>query len=246
MSIGFFMVGVTGLSIISEILHRSLPSSIVHCEHSDAKEHPADDDGSESESEHSHDHHHEHAHSHTHNQQNTAAPRPDMLSRAQTDGAAFPPSEHTPLLYNDAHSRTGPLGLRLPESVASLVTGKVACTGDGTCYGFSESRPCDRMCLPHIKAARVKNPLGSSENGQSVGLLVDIDEDGQADLEQAWDVPRPVPITRNRSTTSAHSHDHAGHHHVPKNEFLSIGIQTSLAIALHKIPEVSQTPILDL
>lgn len=37
------------------------------------------------------------------------------------------------------------------------------------------------------------------------------------------------------------SHDfvHAGHHHVPKNEFLSIGVQTSLAIALHKIPEVS-------
>jgi ZIP family zinc transporter len=27
------------------------------------------------------------------------------------------------------------------------------------------------------------------------------------------------------------------HHHVPKNAFLSIGLQTSLAIALHKLPE---------
>ncbi|KAH7374331.1 ZIP zinc transporter-domain-containing protein [Pyrenochaeta sp. MPI-SDFR-AT-0127] len=39
-----------------------------------------------------------------------------------------------------------------------------------------------------------------------------------------------------------HSHDHAHaaqqhHHHVPTNVFLSIGLQTSTAIALHKIPE---------
>ncbi|KAJ5485670.1 hypothetical protein N7539_005658 [Penicillium diatomitis] len=44
-----------------------------------------------------------------------------------------------------------------------------------------------------------------------------------------------------------HEHDDAGegtskadpihHHHVPQNAFLSIGLQTSLAIALHKLPE---------
>ncbi|KAJ5751983.1 hypothetical protein N7520_008900 [Penicillium odoratum] len=42
-----------------------------------------------------------------------------------------------------------------------------------------------------------------------------------------------------------HDHDHASrhaaesvhHHHVPQNAFLSIGLQTSLAIALHKLPE---------
>lgn len=34
-------------------------------------------------------------------------------------------------------------------------------------------------------------------------------------------------------------HHHAGqhHHHVPQNAFMSIGLQTSLAIALHKLPE---------
>ncbi|KAH7065952.1 cryptococcal mannosyltransferase 1-domain-containing protein [Paraphoma chrysanthemicola] len=39
---------------------------------------------------------------------------------------------------------------------------------------------------------------------------------------------------------SHHSHDHTApqhHHHVPTNVFLSIGLQTSTAIALHKIPE---------
>lgn len=36
----------------------------------------------------------------------------------------------------------------------------------------------------------------------------------------------------------AHAHtDPAHHHHVPENAFLSIGLQTSIAIALHKLPE---------
>jgi ZIP family zinc transporter len=40
---------------------------------------------------------------------------------------------------------------------------------------------------------------------------------------------------------SAHSHTHDAsiehHHHVPTNAFMSIGLQTSVAIALHKAPE---------
>jgi ZIP family zinc transporter len=41
------------------------------------------------------------------------------------------------------------------------------------------------------------------------------------------------------SHAHSHDHDHAPqhHHHVPTNVFLSIGLQTSTAIALHKIPE---------
>ncbi|CBX97366.1 hypothetical protein LEMA_P104970.1 [Plenodomus lingam JN3] len=41
------------------------------------------------------------------------------------------------------------------------------------------------------------------------------------------------------ATAHAHDHDHepTHHHHVPTNVFLSIGLQTSCAIALHKIPE---------
>lgn len=37
-------------------------------------------------------------------------------------------------------------------------------------------------------------------------------------------------------TQSSHNPDHH-HHHVPANAFLSIGLQTSIAIALHKLPE---------
>lgn len=45
---------------------------------------------------------------------------------------------------------------------------------------------------------------------------------------------------RSDSTTSHPHSDHHGqehHHHVPTNAFMSIGLQTSIAIALHKAPE---------
>jgi ZIP family zinc transporter len=42
--------------------------------------------------------------------------------------------------------------------------------------------------------------------------------------------------TRSHETTSSHNLEHH-HHHVPQNAFLSIGLQTSIAIALHKLPE---------
>lgn len=44
--------------------------------------------------------------------------------------------------------------------------------------------------------------------------------------------------SRSSSTSSLSAHSHqVHHHHVPTNVFLSIGLQTSTAIALHKIPE---------
>ncbi|KAF2277992.1 uncharacterized protein EI97DRAFT_432080 [Westerdykella ornata] len=43
--------------------------------------------------------------------------------------------------------------------------------------------------------------------------------------------------SHNNNNTPHHQHHHQHHHHVPTNAFLSIGLQTSCAIALHKIPE---------
>jgi ZIP family zinc transporter len=40
-----------------------------------------------------------------------------------------------------------------------------------------------------------------------------------------------------RGPSSSKPGDPTHHHHVPQNAFLSIGLQTSLAIALHKLPE---------
>ena len=45
------------------------------------------------------------------------------------------------------------------------------------------------------------------------------------------------PASSSLGSHHGHSHSHEHHHHVPQNAFLSIGLQTSIAIALHKLPE---------
>ena len=228
------MVGVVGLSIISEILHHFLPSSIVHCEHSDGREHihhPDHAESDESECEEDDEDTHGHQHSHQSEQGGHGTHRPNS-QRTSTDGeTVVAASEGTPLLGRNPSSRRSSFKARLSGSVSSLVVGKKgACVGDGTCYGYSESRPCDRMCQPHIKSVRKTRSLPCSENGHATdevhsngagyirgGVL----ENGHAAHHH------DSPLARPRPTTSVHSHDHSGHHHVPKNEFLSIGLQTS-------------------
>lgn len=62
------------------------------------------------------------------------------------------------------------------------------------------------------------------------------------------DIPPPQPEESSSSsqtnvnedgyeTPDDHDHTSKHHHHVPQNAFLSIGLQTVLAIALHKLPE---------
>ena len=46
-----------------------------------------------------------------------------------------------------------------------------------------------------------------------------------------------IKCTDRRGSTTSHSVQPEHHHHVPTNAFLSIGLQTSIAIALHKAPE---------
>jgi len=249
------MVGVIGLSFVSEFLHRCLPSSIVHCEHGSKKsEHEAhhQDEGFSSDIDNDDvDEHGPHEHFHDINEHIL---EPPAITAQLTDGNAHAQptmSEATPLLQHQPTPRAPSLKLRLSGSVASLVTGKAICvaTGDGKCYGYTEAPPCDRMCLGHIKAAKASR--SSSIRAGSISDHRHPNQSQEAIVEQP-DVERGME-------SSMHSHDghprsfgepgsvraghhgptHAGHHHVPKNEFLSIGLQTSLAIALHKIPEVS-------
>ena len=252
------MVGVIGLSLVAEILHRCLPSSIVHCEHGSKKnEHEAHDqdegfasDTDEGDEREPHGHYH-HVNEHPH--------EPPIVIPQQTDGNPQPPmSEATPLLQHQHQPlpttpRAPPLKLRLPGPVASLVTGKGMCVaaGDGKCYGYAESKPCDRMCLGHIKSARASRGDSISDHRHLNQLQEVVVETPSQDVERAVGHEmgmetamhshdrHPHPFSRPESVRAGHQGPpHVGHHHVPKNEFLSIGLQTSLAIALHKIPEV--------
>lgn len=62
----------------------------------------------------------------------------------------------------------------------------------------------------------------------------DVDDELAANGNHLLD---PGDTTKPWGQHSTHSSVQQHHHHVPQNAFLSIGLQTSLAIALHKLPE---------
>lgn len=78
---------------------------------------------------------------------------------------------------------------------------------------------------------------GSSPSSQSQSRrhetestnTLDLNQDADQHLTHTHEDPESAPF--NPTGDSTH------HHHVPQNAFLSIGLQTSVAIALHKLPE---------
>ena len=268
---GCFLVGALGISILSQILHRYIPHSVVDCDH----EHGDEEEGKigDEEAGHSHqpmqeqrnglphvDGHHE---GHTHRSYGTNSETSHTLARR--------PSLHT----------------AISSKVSQLVTGsKKLCDENGQCFGYSDT--CGTECFKnvlttsrptrlhttksasHLSSAR---PTGASR-AQTTGpherqpLLQDVDEtaplhpttSGPATMDSSIaslsttngrlapghdDQDHTSLHKHSRSSSpspssSSHTHSHGAaqhHHHVPTNVFLSIGLQTSTAIALHKIPE---------
>ena len=82
-------------------------------------------------------------------------------------------------------------------------------------------------------------------------LLGNVDEEAQNAQHQNHDHDAPPPPTNTSSSSLHKTNSHTStisshstqpgkpghHHHVPTNAFLSLGLQTSIAIALHKLPE---------
>ncbi|TKA82801.1 hypothetical protein B0A55_01796 [Friedmanniomyces simplex] len=66
-------------------------------------------------------------------------------------------------------------------------------------------------------------------------------EHGPSDASSTTIAPNPDNETTDpslhKTSTNDSSNPEHHHHHVPTNAFLSIGLQTSIAIALHKLPE---------
>ena len=126
----------------------------------------------------------------------------------------------------------------------------------------SPTRVLNRLSVPSVQ--RQPTLLRSTTTPYSRGvpvLLKDVDEESQSSSpglgsrRQAENSNQPAE--RGRTGHDHENHDHkrlrgisstsrgmppndtsqSHHHHVPTNAFLSIGLQTSIAIALHKLPE---------
>ncbi|KAJ4318863.1 Zinc transporter [Neodidymelliopsis sp. IMI 364377] len=264
--IGCFLLGALGISILSDILHRYIPHSVVDCDH----EHGDEEEGKIDDEE--------------------AAKPMQEQSRGlmQADGGNEGRSHGT----DDDHSkplRRPSLHTSISTKVSQLVIGqkKELCDENGQCYGYSDA--CGAECFKNVharpprlyasKSSQHLNPArpsaanrhqttqGPHAHDRQVLTLEDVDEttplmparSGPATMESlvaslpSTNGVRPQSLAQKHSTTSlssttsshhsAHSHaSHASHapqhhHHVPTNAFLAIGLQTSTAIALHKIPE---------
>lgn len=150
---------------------------------------------------------------------------------------------------------------QVPQRVMSFVKDtKCNCAELGSCYGFTD--PCGQECFKHL-SGRPSNggprqvlrtttgPFypqsgsvfhGSHEHDCEAGEAVSPrfrtsratsrDHTYETDEEDCdHDSGSCTPVSDDEDTEAQH------HHHVPTNAFLSIGLQTSIAIALHKFPE---------
>ncbi|GAB7354475.1 hypothetical protein MBLNU459_g4950t2 [Dothideomycetes sp. NU459] len=82
----------------------------------------------------------------------------------------------------------------------------------------------------------------TNRNGSAPEVAVDDEQDGVVSSDIPTLTGNGQDMSRSKSATSHANTEHSQHpaphhHHVPTNAFLSIGLQTSIAIALHKLPE---------
>lgn len=300
--IGLFLVGVFGIRILSQILHKFIPSHVVDCDHT-------------------HDEEADKAHLEETLQNGSDIPQTQDYEYPKTPEAGQnEATETTPLVLQTAQRQfpertvTAPDGSisrssqantfatapnsRRPSSYFSRALSKTftkyvssakdECDENGPCMGFSD--PCGQDCFKIVQRRGVEPRSQSYSHFKykapawqratsDVRVEAPVPEedhvhesDTNSTLHSPHEVRRPRPRTevtdpkpgpRSVSAThhyhhpehehtqqqrrnsshrrSSHSHNHAGgkdhHHHVPTNAFMSIGLQTSVAIALHKAPE---------
>ncbi|KAF7115413.1 hypothetical protein CNMCM5793_002229 [Aspergillus hiratsukae] len=119
-----------------------------------------------------------------------------------------------------------------------------------------EEIPRPSLTTHHSIGVQLDSERAGSEEGAGPGLLAvshDLIQDvsGPLDANNSQEnqssatssgtglhvYPHKSPEDQNNTTKAPRPASSQHHHHVPQNAFLSIGLQTSLAIALHKLPE---------
>jgi zinc transporter ZupT len=244
--IGCFLAGAVGISVLSQILHRYIPHKVVDCDHG----HDDEEEGKLDEEE----------------QRNAILQHDGSLQAAGhsstdiSETLARRPSLHAQLSSRVSLLVTGSKEF-CDEDGHCFGFSDRACGQE--CFknvqhgrpGRSSSRPSG---LRTNTAPHERQPLlqGVDENAALTPVA-----SGPATMESSVSSLPPTNghahshahKHRSRSQDSLHSyessnsshigsddndnHHQAHHHHVPTNAFMSIGLQTSIAIALHKIPE---------
>lgn len=126
---------------------------------------------------------------------------------------------------------------------------KANCDEGGPCFGYSG--PCGHECFKHIGNSHISSRRSSRRSSLLRTATANRPRKAKSSvppqlIEEDEAIVEPQRVSRTLSRDpfdamieSADEEDVEAqhHHHVPENPFLSIGLQTSIAIALHKLPE---------
>ncbi|KAI9641461.1 Zinc transporter [Ciborinia camelliae] len=242
--LGCFALGFIGIQIVSRFMHQLIPSHVSPCDHSH------DPDVTHQ----SHIHHHFDGHddhpenSRPHSKSSSHVPFNPFNPFHETNSTA---TESTPLLLNSGENGRSisksrrlsetdsrrPSLLQVQDRVMSFVKDRKAnCDEGGPCFGFSEL--CGRECLRTPMNSRptylVRTPTGTLSTRSHAFTLPEENEDTPDNSTRSNKAPSETEMASNiDSDVEAQQH----HHHVPENAFMDIGLQTSIAIGLHKLPE---------
>jgi ZIP family zinc transporter len=260
--LGCFMGGFVGIQIISRTLHHYIPSHVVDCDHNhdDGVEHIDDHSRSHSyavQNRGRRDSHHSKAPAQANGKTSESTPlllppEPEGKSKSKSKSKRKrSPHFVTPFGGDGAsHSRRHneptdrrPSMVEVQKRVISFVKDtKSNCDSSGPCFGYSD--PCGQECFKHLSS---KTPSVSRHSTLRSNSVI-FSHCASNCAQSANGLPRVPSVT---GTTSANSYEPGDvacesedddveaqhHHHVPENAFMSIGLQTSIAIALHKLPE---------
>jgi zinc transporter, ZIP family len=262
-----FIAGVTGIQILSRILHRYIPSHVVDCHHTHEDE--------ETQEPPKHDHI---IHGNPRHELKGHPRRSRARSQHSLNGLISPMRERRFSSNSEHYDRQvddqgiphrPPLHSHFSSRVSQLVSNQNAlCDENGQCYGYTD--PCGVDCFRNLQARggsklqyhtvirhpslhrKTSHSQRSAEHTEQTPLLHQVIEQGAltvqpsapVDLSRAPYQHMPNGYSTSSRTQSPSSSRHTElldgsehHHHVPTNAFLSIGLQTCMAIALHKVPE---------
>ncbi|CAM1505294.1 Fc.00g109310.m01.CDS01 [Cosmosporella sp. VM-42] len=161
----------------------------------------------------------------------------------------------------DIRERRGSIVLMQKRVLSFVKDTKCNCDESGSCYGFTD--PCGQECFKHINKSgpnssrtvlrTTTGPFYPHSGSVFHGGIdrPDRDEEHVEPISPRFRTSRatsrePTNLTLDDEEEPDTSGSSVGedvdveaqhHHHVPTNAFLSIGLQTSIAIALHKFPE---------
>ncbi|EFQ99136.1 hypothetical protein MGYG_02148 [Nannizzia gypsea CBS 118893] len=232
-----FLSGIIVINIFSTLLHRWMPSHVVSCGHSHSQPHKAHDIEQIADT--------------THNAQPETTETTPLLPHSHggtRSSGQSDPHQHTGASHQHGVGTLNKSSVtaQLSEQLNRIMGGssKPSCA-NGKCFGVSQA--CGLECRKlrvQVEPGEVTDVTILTQPATNDREATHHPTAGTAEEAGSGHLTEQVVLGTSASTaTTAYApsppseQPSAHHHHVPQNAFLSIGLQTSLAIALHKLPE---------